>query len=534
MKYKISVILCAVIILVLSLSYLVTPEVTTSETERRNMRTFGMIFEDIDSVDEDGEPTIINNVGISIPDRLENAMKDQIFVREDIMSVYNGLQTRFANLYSSTDRAVKSYIKSLKQASTPETTEPETTVPVTETTVPTPETTVPTPETTVPSDDTDVPSDSETVPAETTELETTLPETTERVVEPTPIPLDFEKYPGYGYARLDTCAPQSYEYRFIGDYALYNGTDYVGAKPNRNVTTKANVQKHVNQYEMLREEYPNLKFYAYFVTQIQDTPWFYDFYGRYPDRHETIAQFLPEYVSVARLTFEDFDDYMDCYFKSDHHWNYKGSERAYRDVYTIMADDLGLSPMKTPIKTWNFTELEGVQYRGSRANALQGAYSSYDEFIVYEYDLGERETFVLKPDDYKTEIPVTMGLWERYKMGVINKTRYYDHYINFYGHSYDEMGIEYADSENYYVIKNNNDAEHSLLLVCDSSQRAYRDVLASHFKNLVTLDYRVMTKVPVDYLIEKYDIDVILIGAQGFAWSGNAKYMFTFSENFGK
>ena len=37
-----------------------------------------------------------------------------------------------------------------------------------------------------------------------------------------------------------------------------------------------------------------------------------------------------------------------------------------------------------------------------------------------------------------------------------------------------------------------------------------------------------------NYRAGKYEIDVILIGAQGFAWSGNAKYMFTFSENFGK
>ena len=527
MKYKISVIICAVIILTLSLSYLFSPEVTTSDTERRNMRTFGMVFQNIDSVDEDGVPTIVNNAGVSIPDRFENAMKDQIFIREEVMSVYNGLQTRFANLYSNTDKALKSYIKNLKQTSTP-----ETTAPVPETTVPSPETTVPAPETTVsPSTDTSVPTDSETLPPETTAPEET---TTEPIVEPTPIPLDFNKYPGYGYARLEGFPEQSYEYSYIGNYALYNGTDYVGAKPNKNVTTKEKVQKHVDQYEKLLKEYPNLKFYAYFVTQIQDTPWFYDFYGKYPDRHETIAQYLPEYVSVARLTFKDFNDYMDCYFKSDHHWNYKGSERAYQTVYNMMAEDLGFSPMKTPIKTWNFTETDGVQYRGSRANNLQNAYSSYDEFIAYEYDLGDRETFVLKPDNYKKEIPVTMGLWERYKVGNINKSRYFDHYINFYGHSYDDYGIEYADSENCYVIKNNNDAEHSLLLVCDSSQRAYRDVLASHFKNLVTLDYRIMTKIPVDYLIEKYEIDTILCGGQSFAWSGSASYLFNFSENFGK
>ena len=112
--------------------------------------------------------------------------------------------------------------------------------------------------------------------------------------------------------------------------------------------------------------------------------------------------------------------------------------------------------------------------------------------------------------------------------------RYFDHYINFYGRATDKSGKQYADAENCFVIKNNNGAEHSLLLVCDSTQRPYRDVLGSHFKNVVTLDYRILTKVPIDYIIDKYDIDVILCGGQNFAWSGNTQYLFTFSDSFGK
>jgi hypothetical protein len=315
---------------------------------------------------------------------------------------------------------------------------------------------------------------------------------------------------------------------------LVEKSDYVTKKPHKEATTQKAVDKHVAQYEKLLEVYPDLKFYSYFVTQMQDTPWFHEFFAEYPDRHELAAQYLPEYVTVGRLIFEDFADYQDCYFKSDHHWSYKGSERGYQDVYAMMAEDLGLSPVKSPIKTWNFSELYGVKYRGSRANNLRGSYSSYDEFIAYEYDLGERETFVLTPNNYTKEIPVTLGLWDYYKVGNINKGQYFDHYINFYGRAYDSTGKQYADSQNLFVIKNNNDAEHSLLLVCDSSQRPYRDVLGSHFKNVVTLDYRILNKVPVDYLIEEYDIDTVLFGGHSFAWSGNSAYLFKFSDDFGK
>ena len=113
MKYKASMIVCGVLVLVLALSYFVSPEVLTSDTEMRSMRTFGMIFTDIDSLDENGDPTIVNNMGVSIPDRLENAMKDQIFVREGVMTVYNGLQAKLANLYNNTSKTLKAPFKQL-------------------------------------------------------------------------------------------------------------------------------------------------------------------------------------------------------------------------------------------------------------------------------------------------------------------------------------------------------------------------------------------------------------------------------------
>ena len=481
------------------------PEVTKSETEMRSMRTFGMIVEDIE-VYEEGVPSILNNVGVSYPDRLENAMKDQIFVRDKVMAVYNGTNEFFANLYYSAEDAVNSLLGNKKAVSDyeDETEETDTVV------------------TAPPEGFGDEYYDLKEEPAQT------------------PAELDFNKYPGYGYARLASFPERSYTYRKLGSFVAYNNTDYVGTTPSKSAPQKQSVQKHIDQYEKLLAEYPNLKFYSYFVTQMQDTPWFYDVVGVYPDKHETIAQYLPEYMGVARLTFSSFADYQDCYFKSDHHWAYKGSERAYRDVYNMMAEDLELSPVKYPIATWNFSELFGIEYRGSRANNLRNTnYNGFDEFIAYEYDLGERETYVAQVGsgnaDYTKEIPVTMGLWERYKSGNMNRGKYFDHYINFYGRAYDQTGKEYADSENMFIIKNvDNGAKHNLLLVCDSSQRPYRDVLASHFGTLVTLDYRILPYVPIDYIIETYDIDVIFFGGQSFAWSGSTQYLFSFSENFGK
>ena len=71
-------------------------------------------------------------------------------------------------------------------------------------------------------------------------------------------------------------------------------------------------------------------------------------------------------------------------------------------------------------------------------------------------------------------------------------------------------------------------------MVGDSTQRAYRDVIASHFGTAVYLDYRIMSQVPVDVLIETYDIDVLMVGGlYGCYWMSGGN-VFNFSANFGK
>lgn len=496
MRYKASLIICALITVALGLSFFFTPEVVTSKVENRNMTTFKMIFNPVDDIDPNtGEKSVLYNADKSIPDRLEDAMKDQIFIRDYVVLNYTELEAKLSNLYLGTTKTLSAFLK--------DNTPPAETVPA--------ETDAPV---TVPD---------EGFPDEYYDLYEESGASAE---------LDFTKYPKYGYARLEAFPANSYDYTNVGSRAAYNGTDYLGFKPGKSTYTQRGVSVMVSQYEKLREVYPDIKIYNYFVSAMTDTPWFYDSIGTYPDKQEAAAQYLPEYVKVSRLIYEDFEDYAACNFKTDHHWSYKGAERGYRDVYAMMAEDLNLSPLKYPIQTWKFSEMYDFKYRGSHATEVRNVYSGYDEFIVYEYDLGERETFVAPASNYTVEIPVTMGLMEKYKVGNIKKNA--DHYINFYGQSYDKNGKTYSDSENMLIIKNNNGAEHSLLMICDSTQRAYRDVIGSHFKNVVTLDYRIMATVPVDYIIEKYDIDTILVGGLSFAWGGDSKYVLNFSENFGK
>lgn len=495
MKYKISVLIAALALVILAGTYLIGYEpVTVSELENRNMFTFDMILNPV----TDPESTVYNaEKGYS--DRFEDAMKDQIVIRDPVVLFYSDLEGKMGNIYNSIWTEL--FFRPVESDENEET-EPETERPV------------------------------EGYPDEYYDL---------TVEEPViPAELDFEKYPGYGYARLQKWTNRSYVFTSAGQGLSYiNNTQWIGQAPSAGNTLSSSAQKtlahSVEQLEAIMAAYPDMKVYNYFVTQIRDTPWFDSFIGaEYTNYFEHIAQALPEEIKIDMFQFTDIADYQATNYASDHHWSHLGSERGYQDVYAMMAEDLDLSPFKYPVKEWNFSELYGIEYRGSRANKLKDTYNGWDEFIVYEYDLGERETFILAPTNISKEIPVTMTLFEKYKAGNISKSKYYDHYINFYGHCYNEAGKEFADSSYVFVIKNNNGAAHNILMVGDSTQRAYRDVIMSHFGTGVYLDYRIMSQVPVDVLIETYDIDVLMVGGlYGCYWMSGGN-VFNFSANFGK
>ena len=499
MKYKLTVLIAALALVILAGTYLIGYEtVTVSELENRNMFTFGMIFDPV----TDPESTVYNaEKGYS--DRLEDAMKDQIVVRDPVVLFYSDLEAKMGNIYN---RIWMELFFRPDNGEETEETESETQRP----------------EEGFPDDYYDIKVEEET--------------------ERDPATLDFEKYPGYGYARLEEWSARSYALTSAGQSLWYiDGTQWVGQAPSTGAALSAGSQRvldySVEQLEAIMAAYPEMKVYNYFVTQIRDTPWFEDYMGaEFLDHFEHIAQALPEEIKIDMFQFRDLADYQATNYASDHHWNHIGSERGYQEVYAMMAEDLSLSPFKYPVKEWNFSELFGIQYRGSRASKLQDAYDGWDEFVVYEYDLGEREAFVLDPANLSREIPVELTLMSRYKKGNIGRSKYTDHYIQFYGSAIDasKPNKTYADSKYVFVIKNDNGAAHNILMVGDSTQRAYRDVIASHFGTAVYLDYRIMATVPVDVLIETYDIDVLMVGGlHGGYWLSSSS-VFNFSSNFGK
>ena len=347
------------------------------------------------------------------------------------------------------------------------------------------------------------------------------------------IETDYERWPVYGLPRLEIFPHQDYSIDKIGPFFRFNNTDYIVDAPKFDGPDSQQVQAHAAQIEHIHELYPEIKLYSYFVSTLNSTKWFDGQIGYdTPDYFELIAQSMPEYMKVKRLIYSDEAGYEKVFYKSDHHWSYQGSIQGYEDIYSMIAEDyINISPVQQPIKIWNFSELYGVEFRGTRARNLQNLYDAYDEFIVPEYDLGNRKCYSINTETGK-ETPVTLCLWDAYKSGEMSKDRYYAHYARFYSSAFDDNGNDMSNE--YYLIRNEGPKTgHNLLLVTDSMGRPMRDVLGTHFDSEIYLDYNRMPSVKVDEIIEKYNIDTIVINGAGIVLT-EGKYNFHFMDGFGE
>lgn len=322
-----------------------------------------------------------------------------------------------------------------------------------------------------------------------------------------------------------------YTYETIGSYIKIDGSEWIGSLPKVEELDTSQLQIHIDQIERIHNLYPQINFYNYYVTQINDTGWFDNFLGAtVPSIYEQIIVLLPSYVHSSRLTFEDLEDYKNVHYRTDHHWNHIGARRGYENIYNMMSENLGLSKIRIPVSETSFTDLFGIKYKGSYANNLKNIYSGSDEFAVYEYDIPERTVSVIHPDSMEEIYVWELSLWDEYKNGDIDSSEYKDHYITFYGNAKDKDGNYYKDSQYIFKIQNYYpESKHNILVCGDSYNRAFRDVLASHFDTAIFLDYRIMSKVYIDELIDKYHIDTLLLSGHDAIWVSD-EYVFSFSD----
>ncbi|MBQ3099887.1 MAG: hypothetical protein IJC50_02740 [Clostridia bacterium] len=240
------------------------------------------------------------------------------------------------------------------------------------------------------------------------------------------------------------------------------------------------------------EKNPELDFYVYYVEK--DTDINFETGEKIATREHIVSQLnIPE-ENKGRFEIDSFDTFKEYFYKTDHHWNYKGSYKGYTECLELLKiNDAPLEPIEK-ITLGKFT--------GSKGAAVGAGIDQFsDDLTVYTFDLPERsviangyalESYTADPDKFED------------KSEVIS-------YAAYYGGDIGEL-----------IFSTGDESKENIVIIGESYDNAILELLAGHFNNLYSIDLRhyertVGKKFVLSEYAEDKDIDkVLLIGNSDF------------------
>ena len=176
-----------------------------------------------------------------------------------------------------------------------------------------------------------------------------------------------------------------------------------------------------------------------------------------------IYDYLKENIhtdKIYKYEINSFEEFKDKFYKTDHHWNYKGSYLAYTELVKILTND---EPLKYKDKV-----CLNDNFSGSKANFSGATHFYKEKFCAYEFDFPNYDIYINgKKSDYGNQ---------KYH---INNPKEDVSYGNFYG---------YDDGE--IIFDNHDDSKDNILIVGESYDNALLKLLASHFNKTYSIDLR--------------------------------------------
>ena len=256
------------------------------------------------------------------------------------------------------------------------------------------------------------------------------------------------------------------------DYLMYLplGNSYV-------LQNKDNVEKVASFYESI-----NIKDkYLYLINNDQSIN-FTDINNNF---YEQVIKYYPSY-KTSYLAIDSLKDYMNYFYKTDHHWNYKGAYQGYKDIIKMIfgSEEKVLEPVEE-------VKFKYITY-GSKANTKQ--YFKFKEnFTAYKFDMPSFNSYV---DGKEMEYGFKSKF---FKNPDCEKEDYNLNYANFYGLDYGEVMYDFHQSD-----------KDNLLIIGYSDTNAVNELIASHFNKTYIIDFRHTGKIDVNDYIEEKEIDKLL------------------------
>lgn len=205
---------------------------------------------------------------------------------------------------------------------------------------------------------------------------------------------------------------------------------------------------------------------------------------------------------ISSLEFNNYDEYIKYFYKTDHHWNHVGSYKAYKDIISMVRpNDKLLKPVKELV-------FDDIIFYGSSARLMQN-FDFKEKFKVYDFNLPKMEILNNRNGS-------TYGGEQYYIYGGYNTDILANHYGLYYG----------GDSAE--VVFDTNKNKYNTLILGSSYTNAVDKLIASHFNKTYDVDLRhyentFKEKFDIKEYIEKNNIDKVIIIAD---------YNFLLDDNF--
>lgn len=260
------------------------------------------------------------------------------------------------------------------------------------------------------------------------------------------------------------------KYVYLGEPSLYNGY-LVFSLSNLDVyeTDITEINKLVDN--------TNANIYLYYINT--DTNYNFETGDTLDD-----VSYLKERLKVkniASLDIKDFDEYKDYFYKTDHHWNYKGSYKGFTDIATLM--NLNVPEITNEV-------CFDSSFYGSKKRDLAGINIINETVCMYQFDLPKFKIYI----SGKEEERYGSSLRELENKNVIA-------YGDMYGLDYDEI----------IFINNDSTNDKKLLIYSNSFSNSVNKLLAANYKETYVIDGRHYNgESMVDY-INNHNIDDVLI-----------------------
>lgn len=267
---------------------------------------------------------------------------------------------------------------------------------------------------------------------------------------------------------------------------MFDCQDSIVKKPSKlSKNLEENIINKIDTFNYLNE-YTDM--YYYFVP----TSEVYDFEtNTYTiDVNKIFEENMTGDYHYSSLEINNYDDYINNFYKTDHHWNYQGSYNGYLDIMKMLNIENVLEPTEEVI-------FKDIYFYGSNGRKIR--MDEYkDEFKVYKFDIPSSQTFI-------NGVYQNYGEQEEYFNNNYEKEdKYINHYGMFYGGDFGE--VEYINTNN----------KENILVISNSFSNAINNLIAAHFNKTYIIDLRhyesnIGVKFDIEKYIKNHDIDKTLI-----------------------